>query len=214
MKRKLKKKHKPAVFLDRDGTLISDVGYLSHPSQVRFFPKAAEALKLLRKKGFYLFVVTNQSGVARGYFQVSDVHRAHRRIQSLLRAKGARLDGFFYCPHYPRGKVKSFRRVCGCRKPQPGMVLQAARRFGVDLSRSYAVGDKRDDLLLAENAGLRRGLLARTGNGKRTEKEMTARERRKFPVVSNLYQAARWILKDSKKIHFHHGDTEGTEKEF
>src|SRR6185295_15594036 len=129
MKKKKGDWRKPAVFLDRDGTLIHDVGYLNRLSQVKLFPRTAEALKLLRSAGFSLFVVSNQSGVARGYFPESSVRKAHRRVQALLKSRGARIDGFFYCPHYPQGKVKSLSRACSCRKPEPGMVKEAAKRY-------------------------------------------------------------------------------------
>ncbi|HEY5038449.1 MAG TPA: HAD-IIIA family hydrolase, partial [bacterium] len=156
-------------------------------------------LKLLKKAGFRLFVVTNQSGVARGYFPENMVKKAHLKIQGLLKAQGAGVDGFFYCPHYPQGKVKSFSRVCGCRKPKPGMVKEAARRFRLDLKRSFMVGDKGDDLLLAKKARLAKGLLVRTGNGRKTEKKMTGKERTKTIIVGDVLKAARWILSSSNK---------------
>jgi D-glycero-D-manno-heptose 1,7-bisphosphate phosphatase len=198
---------RPAVFLDRDGTLIPDVSYLSGLTQVRLFPFTARALKLLKKAGFRLFVVTNQSGVARGYFPENMVKKAHRKIQGLLKARGAGIDGFFYCPHYPQGKVKCFSRVCGCRKPKAGMVKEAARRFPLDLNRSFMVGDKMDDLLLAKKARLAKGLLVRTGNGRKTEKEMTGKERIKTVIVGDILKAARWILRSSNKNSF---TTKGT----
>ena len=187
-------KKKPAVFLDRDGTLIPDVGYLSDPAQVRLFAGTVTALKALKKAGFYLFVLTNQSGVARGYFTESQVRKTHHRLQSLLRRKGVKIDGFFYCPHHPRGKVKSLRRVCDCRKPGTGMVKQALKRYPVDLKESYMVGDKIDDLLLARNARMAKGLLVRTGNGRKSEKELKARKLPSGMVVSNIARASKWIL--------------------
>jgi D-glycero-D-manno-heptose 1,7-bisphosphate phosphatase len=188
-------KRKPAVFWDRDGTLIPDWGYLGDPSRVRLFSGAARALALLKKRGFLLFVVTNQSGVARGYFPEKAVGKVHRRLQDLLRPSGADMDGFFYCPHYPGGKVKSYGRVCGCRKPKPGMIRRAARRFPIDLSRSYMVGDKVDDLLLAEKARLAGGLLVRTGCGNRSARELRKRGRKAVPVLAGVPAAVRWILR-------------------
>jgi D-glycero-D-manno-heptose 1,7-bisphosphate phosphatase len=193
MKRKAPRK--PAVFLDRDGTLIHDAGFLSRPSQVKLFPGSAEALRLLRGAGYRLFVVSNQSGVARGYFPEGSVKKANRRTASLLKAKGARVDRFFYCPHYPKGKVKSLAIVCDCRKPNPGMVKKAARLYPLDLKRSYVVGDKIDDLILAKKARVAAGILVRTGKGRKSEKELRSKGLRNM-VAANLLSAAKWIIKD------------------
>ncbi|HXL72130.1 MAG TPA: HAD family hydrolase [bacterium] len=192
MRRKLKKR--PAVFFDRDGTLIKDVGYLKHSAQVKLFSQTVWVLKILRKAGFYLFVVTNQSGVARGYFSEAEVKKVHQKIRLMLKAQGAKIDAFFYCPHHPQGKVKSLSKICNCRKPSPGMVKQALRRYPIDLKKSYAVGDKLDDVLLARNAKLAAGLLVRTGNGRKSERELKERKLKNSVVVSNLTQAAKWIL--------------------
>lgn len=190
-----KVRRKPAVFLDRDGTLIHDAGFLNRPSQVKLFPGTAPALKMLRKAGFYLLVVSNQSGVARGYFPESSVKIANRKIQSLLRTRGAWVDRFFYCPHYPGGQVKSLAVVCSCRKPKPGMVRQAARLFPIDLKRSYVVGDKMDDLLLTRKSRLAGGILVKTGKGKKSQKELAKRPVPKSVVVTDILAAARHILK-------------------
>ena len=190
-------KLRPAVFLDRDGTLIHDADFLSRPSQIKLFKGSVRALKLLRQAGFYLFIVSNQSGVARGYFPESSVREVHRHIQALLKSKGTRIDRFFYCPHYPQGKVKSLSRVCRCRKPSPGMVRDASKRYPVDLSRSYVVGDKMDDLLLAGRARLAGGILVRTGKGRQSEKQLKAHPLRYAVVTAGLLGAAKWILKNN-----------------
>jgi len=189
-----KPKRKPAVFFDRDGTLIADVGYLKDHTQIRLFSGTIEALKMLREAGFYLFVVTNQSGVARGYFSEGQVKKVHRKFQEMLKAGGARIDAFFYCPHYPQGKVKSLSRDCGCRKPKTGMVKQALKRYPIDLKKSYVVGDKLDDVLLARNARVSFGILVRTGNGRKSETELEKRGIKNAMVVSDAARAARWIL--------------------
>lgn len=198
----MKKKRvlKPAVFFDRDGTLIHDVGYLNQVSQIRLFPQSIPALKHLREAGFYLFVVTNQSGAARGYFPVSMIHQVHRKLQGLLKIKGVRLDGFFYCPHYPKGKVKSLGKVCDCRKPKPGMIRQALRRYPIDLKHSYVVGDKLDDVLLAKNARLAGGLLVKTGNGKKSAEKLMKLKLKNTAIVTDVYRAAQWILKKEKQL--------------
>lgn len=184
---------RPALFLDRDGTLIEDVGYLGRVSQIRFYRGAAKALRRLKEAGFLLFVVTNQSGVARGYFPESRVREIHRAIQSRLKAQGAGIDGFYYCPHYPGAEVRRYARICSCRKPKPGMVRQALRDFAVDPGKSYMVGDKLDDLGLAENARLGGGFLVRTGQGRRSERELK-KQKRKSPVAAGLAQVAEAIL--------------------
>ena len=193
-----RKKKKPAVFLDRDGTLIRDAEYLSDPSQIRFYPSTVKALGLLKKNGYSLFVVTNQSGVARGYFPEKRVGQIHRKIQSFLVSRGAGVDGFFYCPHYVGGKVKSFAKPCACRKPKTGMVRQAAKAFPVDLRRSYVVGDKKDDLLLAANAGLQSGVLVKTGQGRKTLAGLTSLEKSRTVAVPDVLAAARWILRNER----------------
>src|SRR5665213_363414 len=191
---RMKLKTRPAVFFDRDGTLITDVGYLNHSSQIKLFSRAAEALKTLRKAGFYLFVVTNQSGVARGYFSEASVKKVHQKLQQMLKAQGAKIDAFFYCPHHPQGKVKYFSKKCDCRKPSTGMVKQALKRYSIDLRKSYVVGDKLDDVLLARNARAAGGILVRTGNGRQSEREFKKLRLENSVVVSNLTQAAKWIL--------------------
>jgi D-glycero-D-manno-heptose 1,7-bisphosphate phosphatase len=190
---------RPAVFLDRDGTLIEDVGYLSDPSQVRVYRGAVPALRALRAAGYLLFIVTNQSGVARGYFPESAVKKVHRSIQERLKLKGARIDGFYYCPHYPGAIVKAYSKVCPCRKPKPGMVRQALKAFSVDLKKSYMVGDKLDDLHLASRAGLAGAYLVRTGNGRRSERELK-KLKEKFPVVQGLARAAAAILSQKARV--------------
>ncbi len=203
MKAGTKAGKKPAVFLDRDGTLMPDLGYLGDPKKVKLYKGTAEALKILRREGFYLFVVTNQSGVARGYFPESSVKAVHRKLQNLLKAKGARIDAFFYCPHYKEGKAKRYVKVCDCRKPKPGMVKQALRKYPVDLKHSYGVGDKVDDLQLARNAKLAKGFLVRTGNGRASEKKLKISPLAKSRVVSDLLQAAQFILEEKEKRKNH-----------
>lgn len=155
--------HRPAVFFDRDGTLIVDADYLSDPDGVTLIPGAPESIRAARDAGWFTVVVTNQSGIGRGLYSESDYRAVDRRFQALLAAEGATLDAVLHCPHHP-----SFTGVCDCRKPAPGMLLEAARRLGIDLARSVVVGDKRSDL----EAGLAVGaapILVRTGYGAATE---------------------------------------------
>jgi D-glycero-D-manno-heptose 1,7-bisphosphate phosphatase len=155
---------KPAVFLDRDGTLIEERGYLDRLDLIEPFSWTSGALRRLRDAGYALVLVTNQAGVARGYFDEAFVQEAHRHLAALLAADGVVLDGYYYCPHHPEGTVPGYRRTCRCRKPGPGMVEQAASELGLDVRRSFVVGDKWLDVELAANAGAR-GILVRTGYG-------------------------------------------------
>ncbi len=148
---------KPCIFFDRDGTLIEERHYLSEPAQVKLIPGAAEAVRLAREAGFLTVVLTNQSGVGRGYFPAEAVEAVHRRMEGLLAKEGATLDRIYVCPHAPEDN-------CPCRKPRTGLVEQAARDLDVDLHRSWMVGDKPADIELAANAGMR-GVLVMTGYG-------------------------------------------------
>jgi D-glycero-D-manno-heptose 1,7-bisphosphate phosphatase len=155
---------RPAIFLDRDGVIIDDVHHLSAPSQVQIIPGSAEAIAALNRAGWPVVVVTNQSGLARGLFTLDVLHAVHRRISEQLGAKGARVEAYFFCPHYPVAEVAEYRLECSCRKPKPGMLQQAARELGLDLSGSWMIGDRETDLEAGAAAGTRT-ILVRTGYG-------------------------------------------------
>lgn len=154
---------KPAAFLDRDGVLIQDTGYPHRPDQIAWIPGAAEAVRRLNGAGVFVFVVTNQSGVARGYFPETDVVSLHRWMETELASQEARVDDWRYCPHHPEAALSRYRLNCSCRKPKPGMLLDLMRRWPVDLGRSFLIGDKPSDLAAAEAAGIP-GHLFRGGN--------------------------------------------------
>jgi D-glycero-D-manno-heptose 1,7-bisphosphate phosphatase len=183
---------KPAVFLDRDGTLIEDVGYLDRLDRIALFPWTVDAVRALNRGGFLVVVITNQSGVARGFFTEAFVEETHRHLSARLAAGGARIDAYYYCPHHPDGTVAAYRRPCDCRKPASGLVDRAVRDLDLDPARSFVVGDKWLDVGLARAAGTR-GVLVRTGTG-------AAEEARPRPgvsadvIVDNLAGAASWIL--------------------
>jgi len=183
---------KPAVFLDRDGTLIEDVGYLDRLDRIALFPWTVDAVRALNRGGFVVVVITNQSGVARGFFTEAFVEETHRHLSARLAAGGARIDAYYYCPHHPDGTVAAYRRQCDCRKPASGLVDRAVRDLDLDPARSFVVGDKWLDVGLARAAGAR-GILVRTGTG-------AAEEARPMPgvsadaIVDNLAGAASWIL--------------------
>ena len=140
----------PAVFIDRDGTINVDVGYLSSPDQLELYPWSAEALRLINQAGFKAIVVTNQAGVARGFCTEEMLELIHERLVRDLKRESARIDGIYYCPHHPKIGEPSYRRDCDCRKPLPGMLLRAAREHQIDLSRSFVIGDKSSDIGLAK----------------------------------------------------------------
>jgi len=147
-------KGKRAVFLDRDGTINVDKGYLWQKDEFEFLPGVPQALKRLKKAGFLLIVVTNQSGVARNYFQLEDVETLHRHMTQYLSHFGVTLDGIYVCPHHPSGQPGNpYAIECSCRKGQPGMLLQAARDLNIDLKNSFMIGDKSSDMEAGSRAG-------------------------------------------------------------
>lgn len=146
---------RPAAFLDRDGVLNIDRGYVHRPEDLEWVPGAPEAVRSLNEAGYFVLVITNQSGVARGYYDEAAVRRFHAHMQDLLKAKGAHIDAFYYCPHHPQGAVRKLAIRCRCRKPAPGMLEQAVAEWPVDLSRSFLIGDKEDDMTVAATFGIR-----------------------------------------------------------
>ncbi|MBW1679501.1 MAG: HAD family hydrolase [Deltaproteobacteria bacterium] len=189
-----------AVFLDRDGTILKEVGYLSRLEDMELLPQAIAAIKLLNQKGIKAVVVTNQSGVARGFFLENLVKEVHQRLQKALQKEGASLDGFFYCPHHPDYGHEKYRKDCFCRKPNIGMLQEAARDFRIDLSRSYLIGDTRRDLETAWNAGMK-GVLVLSGYGKDELKKIEVQNPEGKPdyVASDLLRAVRWVIEDIEK---------------
>ncbi|MFO7958981.1 MAG: HAD family hydrolase [Candidatus Brocadiia bacterium] len=154
-----------AVFLDRDGTLIEDVGYLNRADQLRVLPGVPAALRDLRAAGFLLIVVTNQSAVARGWLTEPKLCAINQRLNAMLRAEGAGLDAFYCCPHLPDGTVRRYTHECECRKPRPGLLLKAADEWGIDLERSYAVGDSERDVVAGNRTGCHTILIAEGSTG-------------------------------------------------
>jgi len=186
-----------AVFLDRDGTLNEEVGYINHVARLRMIPRAAAAVRLINRSGLKAVVATNQSGVARGYFPESLVREVHKIIERRLKQKGAYLDRIYYCPHLPGGAVEPYNVACECRKPKDGMLRQAFHELGVDLARSYVVGDRLKDVEFAHSAGLK-GILVLTGYGKgEAEYVLPASHIRPDFVAEDLYAAIQFILADA-----------------
>jgi|GEM_PF-6242 len=176
---------KKAVFLDRDGTINEDPGYISHPDQARLIPGVGEALAQLKKAGFQLIVVSNQSGVGRGWIPRDALPKIHDRIHELLSSWQVRIDHYELCLHHPEDQ-------CICRKPKPHLIWEAARKLGIDLSASYMVGDRKSDLGVGQSAGCKASVLVRTGDGRKTELEIVAGEA--AFIGDSLLEAVGWIL--------------------
>ena len=186
-------KKNTAVFMDRDGTINEEVGYLSRIEELKLIPGTAEAIQLINNEGMKTVVVTNQSGVARGFFTEECVRIIHASLNEMLRHEGAFIDRFYYCPHHPTAGNEPYRRVCDCRKPEPGMLLQAAQELDIDLTASYVVGDMLKDLDAGKRVGAK-GILVRTGYGNNivvTDKPVY--------IAEDLLEAVKWIMEDRKK---------------
>ncbi len=148
-----------AVFLDRDGTIIKGVPYLSDLNQIELRPNSVEGIIRFKEKGYIVVIATNQSGVARGYFDEQTVVEINNELKKMLNAKGAAIDAIYYCPHMPEDKLKEGEQPCSCRKPKPQMLLDAANKFNIDLKRSIMVGDTPGDILAGKNAGCKTVLI-------------------------------------------------------
>ncbi|MCK5682014.1 HAD family hydrolase [bacterium] len=183
-----------AVFLDRDGTIIHEVNYLSRLQDIKLLPLAAAAIARLNRQLIPVILVTNQSGVARGKFTEDFVKQSHVHLNQLLAAEGARIDDFFYCPHHPEAGFAPYKMSCRCRKPAPGMLLEAAEKHHLTLDKSYVIGDKLIDVELGLEAG-GKGILVETGYGLKEKERIEECNIRPDKVCPDLSQAVEWILK-------------------
>lgn len=184
-----------AVFLDKDGTLVEDVPYNVDPSRIRLTRGAGEAVRSLAAEGYRIVVISNQSGVARGFFAEAALTDVERHLRTLLAAEGVELDGFYYCPHHPQGKVAEYAIACDCRKPQPGMVRRAASDLALELQSSWFVGDILDDVEAGRRAGCQTVLL---DTGHETEWIVTPL-RRPSAVARDLPEAADIIRSHTRR---------------
>jgi D-glycero-D-manno-heptose 1,7-bisphosphate phosphatase len=183
-----------AVFLDKDGTLIEDVPYNVDPEQVKLAPGAADGLAALAATDYQLIVVSNQSGVAHGYFAEDKLAGVEQRLQDFLGERGVKLNGFYYCPHHESGRVARYAIRCACRKPQPGLILRAAQEHDIDLPRSWLIGDILNDIEAGHAAGCRTILI---DNGNETEWQLSLQRRPDF-LVRDLQEAAELILRSEE----------------
>jgi D-glycero-D-manno-heptose 1,7-bisphosphate phosphatase len=189
---------RPAIFIDRDGTLSHEVGYVNHVSRFRPFSYAADAIRLVNRSPFAAVLVTNQAGVARGYFPESLIHEVHASLRETLAAGGARLDGIYYCPHHPTAGEPPYRADCDCRKPRPGLLHRAAADLDLDLARSYVIGDRHGDLQLAWKVGAR-GVLVKSGYGLgELQHHAPGWARQPDLVAENLLEAVARVISESE----------------
>jgi D-glycero-D-manno-heptose 1,7-bisphosphate phosphatase len=206
-----------AIFLDRDGTINEEAGYLRRMESLRLLPGAAGAIRRINESGLMAVVVTNQSGIARGLFDEAFVDRVHKRLREMLRAEGALIDAFYFCPHHPTEGRGAYLKICDCRKPAPGMLLLAAEELRIDPSRSYMVGDTLKDIAAGAGVGAR-GVLVRTGYGEESAAELQQNGDmmphrvpigkagaqgetgiiRPAHIAADLREAIDWIMEDRK----------------
>lgn len=186
---------KPAVFFDRDGTLIRQVELLHSPSEIKIFSGAARAVRALNKLGYVTVIATNQPVVARGIIGPKEVDRIHGILIKRFAKKGAKIDAVYFCPHHPKASVKKYRMVCKCRKPSPGMILQAAKEHDLDLKKSFFIGDSTKDVVAANRAKVKM-ILVRTGHG---GKDPWQHKGKADFTVKNLTQAVQVINRSLKK---------------
>lgn len=185
---------RPAVFIDRDGTVNEQMGYLNHISRFRLLPGTDEAIRLLNRHHYLVIIASNQSGVARGYFPIDLVYEIHRKMGESLKQKGALIDGIFFCPHYSQGEVPEYSVECRCRKPMTGMIDQACQAFSIDMENSYVIGDRHTDIDLARRAGLK-SILVKTGYGLGDiEYILPQKSLRPSHIAKDLLEAVRWII--------------------
>ncbi|MHB8909204.1 MAG: D-glycero-alpha-D-manno-heptose-1,7-bisphosphate 7-phosphatase [Syntrophales bacterium] len=209
-------KRHAAVFLDRDGTINEEVGYLDRLEKLRLIPGAAAAIRLINESGMKAVVVTNQSGVARGLFTEAFVDEVHAHLRKMLRKEGSSLDGFYFCPHHPTEGRGRYLRSCNCRKPSPGLLLKAAEELSLEPACSYMIGDTLKDIEAAARIGAR-GILVRTGYGADAAAVLDTAEEpgrkslggeasppreeaivRPVHIAGDLLAAVQWLLKDRK----------------
>lgn len=179
-----------AVFLDRDGTIVQDVGYMNSPQQIEFIPGSIEAIKKLNAAGFKVVVITNQAGVAKGLVTEDMLQTIDKTLHKGILSGGAHLDGLYYCPHHPEHGFYPYKQVCECRKPHPGLIKRAHRDLNIDLSKSYMVGDKGTDIEAGQRAGTKT-VFVLTGKGAREKQSLQCKPEH---TAKNLFDAVNWIL--------------------
>ena len=190
---------RPAVFIDRDGTINEQMGYINHINRFHILPGVPEAVKLLNNNDYLVIIVTNQSGVARGYFPIELIEEIHSHMKEVLKKEGAEINAIFFCPHFPRSRVKEYAIECDCRKPSTGMIRQALDEFDIDLTQSYMIGDHFTDLEFASNADIK-SIMVKTGYGLGEVGYLLPKLSYKpVYVADDLLDAVKWILELKKQ---------------
>lgn len=184
-----------AVFIDRDGTIVEDVGYMSSPDQIKFIDGSIEAIKMLNESGYKVVIISNQAGVARGILTESALQTIDKTIKKNILNGGAYIDANYYCPHHPEHGTNHYKRECDCRKPNPGMIKKAEKDLSIDLSESFMIGDKAIDLESGWKAGTK-AILVLTGYGKDEKNKVDGGADH---IAGDLLEAARWIVKRLKR---------------
>jgi len=180
------------IFLDRDGTVNEEVSYLSSPVELRLIPGSADAIREANRLGLRVFIMTNQAGIARGKFTEDQLTEVHKALVQLLENEQAQVDAIYYCPHHPDFGDGRYRKECSCRKPNIGMLLQAAREFDIDIEKSFVVGDRMIDVQTGNNAGAT-SILVLTGYGKEDQKLLLQNNTHVGHISDNLYAAMQFI---------------------
>jgi D-glycero-D-manno-heptose 1,7-bisphosphate phosphatase len=181
-----------AVFMDRDGTIVEDVGYMNSPAQIKFIPGSIEAIKLLNEAGYKVVVITNQAGVARGLVTEDMLQTIDKTLHKWILNGGAHLDGLYYCPHHPEHGVYPYKQVCECRKPHPGLIKRAQRDLNIDLANSYMIGDKATDVEAGKRAGTK-AVFVKSGHGNEEKDKLVEKPDH---IADNLLAAVKWVLKN------------------
>jgi D-glycero-D-manno-heptose 1,7-bisphosphate phosphatase len=185
---------RPAVFIDRDGTINEQMGYINHISRFVLLPGAADGIKLLNRYHFLVVVVSNQSGVAREYFPIRLVDEVHAYMKELVEREGGHIDGIFFCPHHTNGNVREYSIECDCRKPRTGLIERACQDFDIDMESSYVIGDRCTDIELAHRANLN-GILVTTGYGLgEIDHVLPKTPYKPIHIAKDLLYAVRWII--------------------
>lgn len=191
---------KKAVFLDRDGTINEEMGYINHASRFRIFDFVPEAIKILNECGFLVFVVTNQSGLARGYFGEDLLQTIHKNLILTVEKKHAKIEKIYFCPHHPKEGIKKYRIDCNCRKPKSGMIEMAKKEYNIDLKNSYTIGDRYQDVQFGKNVGLKTIMvLTGYGLGEYTYQKNNWPEQ-PDQICNNLLEAAKFIKLFKRKF--------------
>ena len=190
---------RPAIFLDRDGTINEQMGYINHPSRFILLPGAAEAIHVLNQNKYLVIITSNQSGVARGYFPIQLVDKIHEKMILSLAKEDAFIDKIYYCPHHTGGTVAEYSIKCDCRKPGPGLINKALKDFDIDIDHSYVIGDRCSDIAFAQRANIK-GIMVETGYGLGDAQYILPDFSHKpIHIAKDLLEAVNWICKGNKK---------------